>query len=162
MKLTKENVYIDLRGKSEDELTELWYLLNSNDEQIKHSELAIFITQYHNKNRFLSYSQNKWQWGSLSGKQEVTIQQLKEILQPMENKESLQQQLEKAKAEVERLEKEIEDSRIKVGDWVRHNNSHVFKVKENMYNLGVINESKEFKKITNQQLIILLEDESKN
>lgn len=62
----------------------------------------------------------------------------------------LQQQLKKAKAEVARLEKEIE---IKVGDWVYcKTNDCVFK-----YQFGRLKE--DLKKITNPQLIKLLEDE---
>lgn len=65
----------------------------------------------------------------------------------------LHQQLEKAKAEVARLEKEIE---IKVGDWCINKRNQIFKIKVGLTLNG------DFRKITNPELIKLLEDESKN
>lgn len=74
--------------------------------------------------------------------------------------ETLEQQLEKAKAEVERLEKKIENNKIKFGDWVAYND-HVFKAIQDEYDLHYLNNSNDFKKITNPQLIELLEQEIK-
>lgn len=69
----------------------------------------------------------------------------------------LYQQLEKAQAEVERLQKAIEEeSKPKVGDWV-YSTSSVCLYKKELE----IYQSHE-RKITNPQLIKLLENESKN
>lgn len=71
--------------------------------------------------------------------------------------DTLEQQLEKAKAEVERLEKEIENKKIKVGDWAINTLTNVvFKVISLEIEL-----QDHYKKITNPQLIELLENEIK-
>lgn len=181
MKLTKENVYINLQGKSKEELTDLYDFLKINNEPI-----------HRTKERFLEYDNyylsffGKWQqMFIIHNEVEVTIEQLKKIIKPMENKgeqlrkeakergythdnfkcliykkskgigdidkwhycnlsdrlytnvlgeggnvvyregvwaeivsESLEQQLQKAEAEVNRLKYLIEkDNRPKVGDW---------------------------------------------
>lgn len=238
MKLTKEQVYVNLQGKSEEELTDLYWLLKNNNQDLFHNDLPTFIEEYYKTNRFLEFYCGKWGGGS-NLKTEVTIEQLKEILQPMEtftpiamkctqeqfdsimpklkgckigsmdnfeempylinyrnseknsitnylredksvngmvvheewNEElflkacgiedcTLEQQLEKAKAEVKRLEKEIENNKIKFGDWVTHNN-YVFKAIQDKYDLHILNKRNDFKKITNPQLIELLEQEIK-
>lgn len=80
-KLTKENIYINLKGKSNDELTELYGFLKSVGEKIYVSLLDMIDNKYWNRFEFY---ENVWQLSrSKSNKQEVTIQQLKEILQPM-------------------------------------------------------------------------------
>lgn len=83
MKLTKENIYINLRGKSKEELTEFYNFLVSVGEK-----------PFRDKEWFLNYSNDNEKVG-FSGvhfcglgdlykdRTEVTIQQLKEILQPM-------------------------------------------------------------------------------
>lgn len=229
MKLTKENVYINLQGKTKEELTELYWLLKDSDEKMYRNELEDFLLYKDDKTYFLDFDYNDW--GSADSdiyitKTEVTIEQLKEILQPMENKEeqlrkeakkrgythdnfkclkdlkhtsnpdlnkwyyegctdtlfsnscgnggkvvykegvwaeivseSLEQQLQKAKAEVKRLEKEIkEENKIKVGDWVFiKETGTTFKAKESdLAHIGC-----RHRKITNPQLIELLENEIK-
>lgn len=182
--MKKEDIYITLEGKSEGKLTDLYNFL-----KLLNYDIDSFDSFFANK--YLHFNTNCNRWWTFSvwdneNKQEVTIQQLKEILQPMENKEeqlrkeakergfingakfyclnkkelvlidnnirffcpddmydegncglhingnyiflngkwgalieeTLEQQLEKAKAEVKRLEEEIEDSKIKIGDWV--------------------------------------------
>lgn len=90
MKLTKENVYIDLRGKSKEELTELYLLLKNNNEEILINGLDVFVGCYlnlKNNNYNFHFYCNCWSLAYSSVdiyKQEITIQQLKEILQPME------------------------------------------------------------------------------
>lgn len=101
-------------------------------------------------------------------KTEVTTEQLKDILKP-----NLKTQLENAKKEVKRIEKLIEeDNEPKVGDWGRfwddgHNKKIISKL-INIYDdpydryeteIGYAFEF--FEKITNPELIKLLEDESK-
>ena len=228
MKLTKENIYINLRGKSKEELTDLYNFLESVGEKQFREPLNDFLDDY---NTWIAYEFITDYWvlssnnHSLDKKTEVTIEQLKEILKPMEevltlenvkvdcrgltgkeiikisdiiynkkgtrpeltangyivhghqpmrtiisyekfmelfgNKEILEQQLKKAEAEVKRLKEAIEDSKIKIGDWVKYNNNLVIKVEEDKHDLGVLNESKEYKKITNPELIKLLEQEIK-
>lgn len=72
--------------------------------------------------------------------------------------ETLQEKEQRLLKELEEVRNEIEDSKIKVGDWVKNNNNIVFKVEEDKYDLGVLNESKEFKKITNTEIINCLEN----
>lgn len=89
MKLTKENVYIDLRGKSKEELTELYWLLKNNNEPLYRNSLDLFL-KYPECYENLNFNLDQW-CGTSSvmflGKTEITIEQLKEILQPMENKQ---------------------------------------------------------------------------
>lgn len=70
---------------------------------------------------------------------------------------SLEQQLEKAKAEVERLEKEIENNKIKAGDWVINPLTNIV-IKVTSLKTKCPDH---YKKITNPQLIELLENEIK-
>lgn len=102
MKLTKENVYVDLQGKSKEELTELWEFLTSNGEKCYRYKEHFSETniQY----RCLHLYCGLWSGyddDRVGGKTEVTIEQLKEILQPMYL--TLEQQLQKAEVEVKRL-----------------------------------------------------------
>lgn len=238
MKLTKENIYVDLRGKSKEELTDLYNFLKSVGEKQFRDSLNDFLDSWR-IGTWIAYeltTSNNWVLSSnehsLSKKTEVTIQQLKEILQPMgkftpiamkctqeqfeaiEPKlkglkieyitsfyyhnylinnlwkqeksisnifestkgeynrvvhetwneeiflkacgievESLDQQLQKAKAEVERLEKEIEENKPKVGDWVYSTSSLCFYEKE------LARYQPHERKITNLELIKLLEQE---
>ena len=46
MKLTKENIYINLQGKSKDELTELHDFLNSIGEKQYRTSLRGFLENY--------------------------------------------------------------------------------------------------------------------
>lgn len=88
MKLTKENIYINLQGKSKEELTELYHFLKSIGEKQYRTSLRGFLENYKN---YETYNFDRtWTFGwyvNSKNKQEVTIQQLKEILQPMGNKE---------------------------------------------------------------------------
>lgn len=164
MKLTRENIYINLQGKSKEELTELYWLLKNNNEDILNNNIDYFIECYLNT-RLVSYNFHfcceSWSCATLQStenKTEVTIQQLKEILQPMESTEFLQQQLEKAEAEVKRLKEAIEDNKIKIGDWVKRvvrKDCRVFKINDT-HNLEHYNNkiySKIYSKIQDQELI---------
>lgn len=86
MKLTKEEVYIDLRGKSKEELTDLYWFLKNNNESLTRERLNCFI-EYPLECRYLSLGEKSWNGyyglNCLVEKTEVTIEQLKEILQPM-------------------------------------------------------------------------------
>ena len=118
MKLTKKNIYINLQGKSKEELTDLWEFLNSNGEKC-YRDKDYFI-EYQSTYRTLYLYCNLWRGyddDKVYGKTEVTIQQLKEILQPVDL--TIEQQLQKAEAEVKRLKEAIEEeNNIKIGDWV--------------------------------------------
>lgn len=98
MKLTRENIYIDLRGKSKEELTDLWEFLNNAGEKQYDDKENFINDNYYN---ILSLDEdNEWSLCletsiMIEDKKEVTIEQLKEILQPMDNKE--QQLREEAK-----------------------------------------------------------------
>ena len=148
--MKKEDVYINLQGKSKEELTELYSFLESIGEDIFRNDIEWFL-KYSNLDRdyaHLTYRPDYENWGNLktNNKQEVTIQQLKEILQPME---TLEQQLEKAKAEVKRLEEESEESKIKIGDWVVNIKSGTcFK-----WHLLGVRDVSIYKKITDKELI---------
>lgn len=86
--MKKEYIYVDLKGKSIEELTELFYILKINKEEIYRDNLNSFVNypkEYrllHFDKTWVGYDDNK-----VEGKTEITIQQLKEILQPMESKE---------------------------------------------------------------------------
>lgn len=223
--MKKEDVYIDLRGKSKEELTEFYNFLESVGEKMYDSLEKIL--EYYKKWNIFSVKNDYWILSNEKYKQEVTIEQLKEILQPMETKftptamkctqeqfeaikpklkgceiksignfnvcnylvnnlnengnvvsniseslkwnhnrvvheqwneeiflkacgievETLEQQLEKAIAEVERIEQEIEESKIKIGDWVISElNDCVFR-----YQYGRVKD--DLTKITDQELI---------
>jgi len=73
-------------------------------------------------------------------------------------KETLEKRLQKAEAEVKRLQEAIEGIKIKVGDWVIENKSElIFKVSDaDLYYLD-----SNHKKIQDPELIKLLEQEIK-
>ena len=151
MKLTKENIYINLQGKSKEELTDLWEFLNSNGEKC-YRDKDYFI-EYQSTYRTLYLYCNLWRGyddDKIYYKTEVTIQQLKEILQPMYL--TIEQQLEKAEAEVKRLKEAIEDSKIKVGDFIYSYDANAFYYIENKIILKNLLSSK-IKKINDQELI---------
>lgn len=231
--MKKEDIYINLQGKSKEELTELYWLFKNNNEELYRDSLDLFL-EYPKCYESFNFNDNEWCGNTnekVKNKKEVTIQQLKEILQPMENKEfdlkgysvevdneeqakqlqelafkqgfewyngktlqrlnakflnfnafneneiksdykhfkdeyvtkeihfndifkeTLEQQLEKAKAEVKRIEEEIEESKIKVGDWlISNDNTTVCKVTQK--GLDYINHWKtDFYKCTDQELI---------
>lgn len=229
-KLNKENIYINLQGKSEEELTGINNILDYFKQVKRRDNITEYFNECYDCFNYLHFYNNEWladtDFFYLKEKQEVTIQQLKEILQPMDNKEfdlkgysvevdnemqakqlqeyafkqgfkwrdgekvclldrkffnfnvfnenmihcdsihfkdeyvtkeihfkdifktnPLQEQLEKAKAEVKRLEDEIEESKIKVGDWVVSSlNYCIFK-----YEFGRLKD--DLTKITDQDLI---------
>ena len=89
MKLTRENIYINLQSKSKEELTELEQITGLSN--LHHWNYIHFDT-YNNYNGWILYDYLT----TVKNKQEVTIQQLKEILQPKDL--TLEQQLEKAKS----------------------------------------------------------------
>lgn len=152
--LRKEDVYIRLEGMSKDELTELYWVLKNNNEPIFRNEIEDFLLYTEDIVVFLDFDNTDWGSSDLSverTKTEVTIQQLKEILQPME---TLQQKEQRLLKELEEVRKEIEDSKIKVGDWVVSEKGIVMKVKSVPLIMT-------WKKITNPQLIELLENEIK-
>ena len=235
MKLTKENIYINLQGKSKEELTDLWEFLNSNGEKC-YRDKDYFI-EYQSTYRTLYLYCNLWRGyddDKIYYKTEVTIQQLKQIIKPMETftpiamkctqeqfedikpklkeigkigdllfafendnlylvnnyngeklyfdisycgdfnrkvyeqwneeiflkacgieVETLQQRLKKAEAEVKRLKEAIEDSEIKVGDWVKRTREglELFKA-DKTHDYRYINSEKHlYQKITDQELI---------
>ena len=160
MKLTKENVYVDLRGKSEEELTDLYNFLESVGEKTFRDYIEWFLSYSNLEGHFahLSYRCDYANWGNTKteNKQEVTIQQLKEILQPME---TLQEKAIRLENELNEVKQQIEEeNKIKEDDWVFINESDIiFKVKENGFRFI----DYRHKKITNTELIKLLEQEIK-
>ena len=152
MKLTKENVYINLQGKSEAELTELYNFLESIGEN-QCLSLERLINENGGWDYFIWGRYNQWTLTVLKGsRKEVTIQQLKEILQPTE---TLQEKEKRLLKELEEVRKEIEESKIKVGDWVWSNFSKCYYKKTSRIS------DLEERKITNPELIKLLEQEIK-
>lgn len=158
MGLKKEDIYIDLKGKSKEELTDLYELFKG---ELTTEEIYINIQAY----RFLTG--DGYAFYNKPNKTEVTIEQLKEIIKP-----DLQTKLENAKKEVERIEKLIEEeNKPKVGDWcklweddksnacigklryINHDGQYKYQTSETMF--------LHCEKITNPELIKLLEDESK-
>lgn len=85
MKLTKEQVYINLQGKTKEELMDLYWFLKNNKEKTSAFDLDNFISRYYcNENQFgLSRKFNEWCCGSFPTKKEITIDQLKQIIKPM-------------------------------------------------------------------------------
>lgn len=239
MKLTKENVYVNLQGKTKEELTDLWEFLDNAGEKQYRDTINNFLDNYDGWIAY-EFTDDVWQFSSsrsLSGKNEVTIDQLKQIIKPMETKftpiamkctkeqfeaikpkleglniilisdfcyseylvnklggseniisnvtfdsrsdysrtvyeewneeiflkacgievNSLEQQLQKAEAELRRLKEAIEEeNKPKVGDWVFVKEINMF-YKRSIEYASYKNE----KKITNPELIKLLEQEIK-
>lgn len=80
MKLTKENIYVPLEGYSEEELTELYNFLESINEPCEE-----FLNLLIKRNKTLEFWDGTWFTDQSAGnKTPVTIEQLKEILQPTE------------------------------------------------------------------------------
>lgn len=169
MRLKKEDVYIDLKGKSKKELTELYNFLESVGEKRVSNSLGAFLKSLKawNWNYYVYDIKFGWTLSYKPSNTEVTIEQLKEIIKP-----NLQAQLENIKKEIERIEKLImEENKPKVGDWckfldddkskicvsklryINHGAKHKYHTHESYY--------KNCKKITNPELIKLLEYESK-
>ena len=160
MKLTKKNIYINLQGKSKDELTDLWEFLTSNGEIVSDTKEYFVETHLKYNNSFIALgSDNAWKWWGSYNKTEVTINELKEIIKPIG---TLQQQLQKAEAEVKRLQSLIEEeNKIKIGDWALElHSNNIIKATENS-SILYLNSKEYCKKITNTELIKLLEDEIK-
>lgn len=166
MRLKKEDVYINLRGKSKEELTDLYNFLESVGEK-QYDTLERFLNTNTKGWKFYLFGRlNQWTHSSSSTKTEVTIDQLKEILKP-----NLQTQLENAKKEVERIEKLIEEeNKPKAGDWCifwdnDKSNLCISKLWYICHNTAEYHSPeshyKNCEKITNPELIKLLEDESK-
>ena len=82
MKLTKENIYINLQGKSKEELTNLYNFLESVGEK-QYDILEDFLND---DDKWTDYEFYKDEWVlssdriSLKEKTKVTIEQLKELL----------------------------------------------------------------------------------
>lgn len=254
--MRKEEIYVNLQGKTKEELTDLWHFLTNNGEKpLRDLERFLEYSKYRTGDNFtLAFREgeyNDWINSHSHGKTEVTIEQLKQIIKPMKTKftpiamkctqeqfeavkpklngfritsmwdfeqsnylvnnadgvdfhvvnvglcnrnsykrkvyeewneeiflkacgievESLEQQLEKAKAEVKRLEEEIESNKPKVGDWCKFWDEN--ELEFCLSQLDYITEEDEVdfyatitgsyytsaEKITNPELIKLLEDE---
>lgn len=135
----------------------LWYWINKKNCYEVTNALELF------DNKLPPYKDAPLKWdcdtlvGDVIETKEHRIKELtKEILQPMG---TLEQQLQKAEAEVKRLQSLIEEeNKLKVGDWVIvKGTSTIFKVKAT--DIKYVDSRHE--KITNPQLIILLEQEIK-
>lgn len=88
MKLSKENVYINIKGKTKGELADLYNFLKSVGERQFRTALNDFLV---NCSTWIAYelsTSDNWVLSSnqqsLSKKTEVTIEQLKELLHPTE------------------------------------------------------------------------------
>lgn len=83
MKLTKEQIYINLQGKTKEELTDLWEFLNSAGEK-QYLNLSRLINEIKGWDYFIFGRYEQWTLCVSKGnKQEVTIEQLKKIIKPM-------------------------------------------------------------------------------
>ncbi len=241
--MKKEEIYVNLHGKTKEELTDLWEFLTSNGEIVSDTKEYFIETHLKYNNSFIALgSDNAWKWWGAYNKTEITIPQLKQIIKPMEtftpitmrctqeqfeaikpklegclfwaiddfnvynylinhvggdkkvitntdgyflktdhnrtvyeewNEEiflkacgievkSLEQQLQKAEAEVKRLQSLIEEeNKIKIGDWALElHSNNIIKATENS-SILYLNSKEYCKKITNTELIKLLEDEIK-
>lgn len=161
MKLTKENVYINLQGKSEAELTDLYYFLESVGEKQYRKTLKSFLDYCRDYETY--HLGNNWTlswYSNTKEKTEVTIEQLKEILQTMET-ETLQEKEHRLLEELEEVRKAIEEeSNIKIGDWVKRTYSgiEIFKA-DNTHDYRYINSERHiYQKITNPEIINFLEN----
>lgn len=150
--MKKEEIYVNLQGKTKEELTDLWDFLTSNGEKPKRT--LIRFLEYENERgvyQKIGLDDNEEWSNDIVGlnKTEVTIDQLKQIIKPMG---TLQQQLQKAEAEVKRLQYLIEEeNKPKVGDWV---------INDNQFYKKQLNSTCEYeRKITNPELIKILENE---
>lgn len=108
--LKKEDVYISLVGKTEEELTDLYKFLIENNEPL----LCDF--RINKSNEVLEFYDSKWTGSRFDEeKTRVTIEQLKQIIRPVET-ETLKEKVERLEKELEQAKKELEDSKPKVGD----------------------------------------------
>lgn len=243
MELKKENIYISLKGKSNEDRIEILNYLKSIKEKTEeyiHNEIY--------RQNTLEFFDNEWLTDkSVWGKTEVTFEQLKEILQPMSNfrpiamrctkeqfdaikpkltnllrsitgftkytyltnnlngknydvsnthecnkreynrevyeewneeiflkacgieVETLQEKEQRLLKELEEVRKEIEDSKIKVGDWCKfwdgdEDKFLISKLQENIYN-SYLASNKHFlncEKITDSALLLSLNKLFKN
>lgn len=116
--LKKEDVYVVLKGKTEEELRDLYAFLIGNNEPLFAPSLRYFL-EYRNDpvgDFHLGEEEAEWLVNKLhKDKTEVTIEQLKQIIKPMET-ETLKEKVERLEKELEQAKKELEDSKPKVGD----------------------------------------------
>lgn len=148
--LAKGNIYVPLEGYSEEELNELYNFLESINEPCE-EYLKVLIK----RNKTLEFWDGIWFTDYSAGnKIPITIEQLKEILQPMETLQEKEQRLLK---ELEEVKKEIEENKIKAGDWVVNPLTNIV-IKVTSLKTKCPDH---YKKITNPQLIELLENEIK-
>lgn len=82
MKLTKEQVYINLKGKTKEELTDLWEFLTSNGEKVLRCKKD-FLKYGNSTYKALIFYDNEWGGDCVRDKTEITIEQLKQIIKPM-------------------------------------------------------------------------------
>lgn len=160
--MKKEEIYVNLQGKTKEELTDLWEFLDNAGEG-QTDLLEEFLKDYNNWG-YLALQTGDWTLcyeDYIKELTEVTIEQLKQIIKP-----TLQQQLQKAEAEVKRLQSLIEEeNKPKIGDWAmlweEDEKTPVFGLITNVTDYFLTcNGSWEYaKKITNPELIKLLENE---
>lgn len=118
--MKKEEIYINLQGKTKEELTYLWEFLDSAGEK-QYDTLERFLnTNVEGWRVYLFGRLNQWTHSALSTKTEVTIEQLKEIIKPME---TLQEKAIRLENELNEVKQQIEEeNKPKVGDWVVNKN----------------------------------------
>lgn len=85
--MKKEQIYINLQGKTKEELTDLWEFLKEHNEPTYNKSLINFIKDFRNteyNNNGLEFHSKQW-IGSYNdeNKTEITIEQLKQIIKPM-------------------------------------------------------------------------------
>lgn len=149
MKLRREDIRISLQGKNKEVLTNIYNLLVSL-KQTMYSSLERDLINLRDWEYYEFYN-GKWCLSNNDDKKEVTIEELKEILQPKDL--TLEQQLQKAEAEVKRLQSLIEEeNKIKVGDWFLEKCTN--NIRKHICPEGSLYvNSKECEKITDQDLI---------
>lgn len=85
--MKKEEIYVNLKGKTKQELTDLWEFLTSNGEIISDNKEYFVETHLKYNSSFIALgSDNAWKWWGAYNKTEVTIEQLKEIIKLMKTK----------------------------------------------------------------------------
>lgn len=133
--LKKEDVYVVLKGKTEEELRDLYAFLIENNEPL----LCDF--RINKSNEVLEFYDSKWTGSRLDEeKTRVTIEQLKQIIRPMEEEtlqnkegayvdirdneqllmhlvtnETLQGKIKRLEKELQQAKQELEESKPKVG-----------------------------------------------
>lgn len=79
--MKKEQVYIDLQGKTKEELTDLWDFLKENNEDVYIGLSDLIHNNYYSR---LEFWRKTWTLSnSKETKREITIPQLKQIIKPM-------------------------------------------------------------------------------